>query len=74
MSIVISIRISRKLKEEAEKLGLKISEFLKRALEEEVEKRKRELLRRKLEEISSSLDKISIEDFVKHVREDREAR
>jgi len=36
MSIVISVRVPRKLKEDAEKLGLNISEVLRGALAEEV--------------------------------------
>lgn len=74
MSVVVSVRISKKLKEEAERLGIKMSEFLKKALENEVERHRLEELSRKLNEVSVVLEKIDIERFVRHVREDRDTR
>ena len=70
--VTISIKVRRELKEEAERLGIKVSEVLKRALEEEIKKRKLEMLERELEKLSEALDRIDVERFVKHIREDRE--
>ena len=55
----------------AKRLGINISEFLRRKLEE-VERREVKLITRKLSELSDVLDAIDIERLVRHVREDRE--
>ena len=69
--VTISVKVRRELKEEAERLGIKVSEVLRRALEE-VKKRKLEMLERELEKLSEALNRIDIERFVKLIREDRE--
>jgi LytS/YehU family sensor histidine kinase len=58
--------------ERAKRLGINISEFLRRRLKEEVEKREVELITRRLSELNNVLDAIDIERLVRHVREDRE--
>jgi LytS/YehU family sensor histidine kinase len=55
----------------AKRLGINISEFLRRKLEE-VERREVKLITRRLSELSDVLDAIDIERLVRHVREDRE--
>lgn len=72
--VTVSAKVRRELKEEAERLGVNISDVLRKALEEEVKKRRLEELRKKLNEISSVLDKIDIERIVSSIREDRENR
>lgn len=72
--ITASTKIRRELKEEAEKLGINISQFLRKALEEEVRKRRLERLRKRLEEINDILEKIDIEEVIEDIREDRENR
>jgi len=72
--ITVSTKVRRELKEEAERLGVRISEVLRRALEEEVRRRKLEELEKKLGEISEALDRIDIDREVKSIREDREGR
>ena len=72
--ITVSTKIRKELKDEAEKLGVKISEVLRRALEEEVKRRKLEVLKGRLEEIGNILDKIDIDSIVGSIREDRESR
>jgi len=70
--VTVSVRIPRQLKEEAERLGIKISPVLRRALEEEVRRRKIEALRMELEDIRDVLEKLDVERIVRHIREDRE--
>jgi len=53
---------------------VKVSEVLRRALEDEVKRRKLEELEKKLDEVSEALDRIDIERVVKNIREDREGR
>jgi antitoxin CcdA len=72
--VTVSTKVRRRLKEEAERLGVKISEVLRRALEEEVRRRKLEELEEKLSEVGEALDKIDIDRVVKSIREDREGR
>ena len=60
--------------DEAESLGVEISEVLRRALEEEVRRRKLEELEKKLSEVGEALDKVDIKRVVKGIREDREGR
>ena len=72
--VTVSTKVRRRLKEEAERLGVKISEVLRRALEEEVRRRKLEELEEKLSEVGEALDRIDIDRVVKSIREDRESR
>jgi len=66
--VTVSTKVRRELKEEAERLGVRISEVLRRALEEEVRRRKLE------EKLGEALDRIDIDRVVKSIREDREGR
>ena len=72
--ITVSTKVRRELKEEAERLGVRISEVLRRALEDEVKRRKLEELEEKLGEVGEALDRIDIDRVVKSIREDRESR
>ena len=72
--VTVSTKVRKELKEEAERLGIKISEVLRRALEEEVQRRKLRELEERLEEISDVLDRIQVDRITKSIREDREAR
>ena len=72
--VTVSTKVRRKLKEEAEKLGINISEVLRRALEDEVKKRRIEVLKKELIEIDSILEKIDIDRIVRSIREYREER
>jgi len=72
--VTVSAKVPRELREEAEKLGIRVSEFLRRALEEEVRRRKIEVLKEELNSISTILDKIDVDRVVRHIREDREVR
>ncbi len=72
--VTVSAKVRRELREEAERLGVNISEVIRRALEEEVRRRKIELLRRKLEEVGDVLDEIDVARIVEAVREQREER
>jgi len=61
------------LKEEAEKLGINISEVLRKALEE-VKKRKLEMFKDRLKELSNTLEKIDIGRIIESIRKDGEGR
>ncbi len=54
-------------------MGIRISEVLRKVVEE-IGRRRIEMLRRELEKVGSALERIDVERFVKHVREDRECK
>lgn len=68
--VVLSVRIRRELKEEAERLGINVRDVIEKALEEEIRRARLERFRRLVEEALKIMD-ISIEDWVKAVRESR---
>lgn len=70
---VLSVRVRRELKEEAEQLGIDLRKVIEKALQEEILRRKRERLRELLERALSNMD-ISEEEWVRAVRESREER
>ncbi|RLG52780.1 MAG: hypothetical protein DRO00_05085 [Thermoproteota archaeon] len=70
----MSAKISEDLKRKIDELGISPSEVIRRALEEEVRRRTRELLKERLEEVSSILSKVGKEEWVKSIRETREER
>ncbi|MEM0308978.1 MAG: type II toxin-antitoxin system CcdA family antitoxin [Thermofilaceae archaeon] len=72
--VTVSTKVRRELKEEAEKLGINVSMVLRKALEEEVRKRRQQKLLEKLEAFRDVLDRIEVEELVRLVREDRERR
>jgi len=72
--ITVSTKVKKDLKEEAEKLGINISEVLRKALEEGVKKRKLEMPRDRLKELSNTLEKIDIDRIIESIREDREGK
>ena len=72
--VTVSTKVRKDVVERAKRLGINISEFLRRKLEEEVENRELELLKKKLEEIRDVLEALDIERVVKHIREGREQR
>ena len=72
--ITISAKISKELKRKIDELGISPSEVIRRALEEEVRRRTRELLKERLKEVSSILSKVEREEWIKAIREAREER
>ena len=73
-SVNITVRIPRRLKEELKKYGIKVSEVVRRALEEEVEKKKIEELRNIAEELGNFFSKIREEEIVSSIKEARRSR
>jgi len=71
--VVLSVRVRRELKEEAEELGIDIRGVVEKALREEVLKVKRERFKRLLEKALKSMD-VSVEEWVEAVKESRRER
>ncbi len=72
--VTVSTKIPKSLKEKMVKLKIKPSKLLRRAIEEEVKRREIEELKDQITKLKPILDKISIEDVVKGIREDRDSR
>jgi len=72
-TVVLSVRIGRELKEEVERLGIDVRSVVERALREEVLKKRRERFRKILEKALKDMD-ISVEEWVRVVRESRRGR
>ncbi len=70
----VSVKVPVELKERAAKLGVKTAEVLRRALEEEVKRKEIEEINAELGRLKPVLDRISTEEVVAMIREDREKR
>jgi post-segregation antitoxin (ccd killing protein) len=69
-SVVLSVRVRRELKEEAERLGINIREVVERALEKEIRRVKMERLKTVIGEALKGMD-VGVEEWVEAVRESR---
>jgi antitoxin CcdA len=72
--VTISTKISKQLKEKIQKFKIKPSKILRKALEDEVKKREVEELKEEINKLKPILEKISTEEIVKGIREDRDSR
>jgi len=67
---VLSIRVRKELKEEAERLGINLKEVIERALEAEIERARMERAKNLIDEALRSMD-LKEEEWVKVVKESR---
>ncbi|MCD6444708.1 type II toxin-antitoxin system CcdA family antitoxin [Candidatus Bathyarchaeota archaeon] len=74
MSAVVSVRVKRELKEEAERLGIDLRRLVEKTLEEEVERRKRARFEEAIDTIVQGMNAVSEEEFVRVVKEWRRKR
>ncbi len=72
-STVLSVRIRRELKEEAERLGIDIRAVIEKALEKEIERVRMERLSKLIDEAMKSM-KVGIDEWVKLIKESRTER
>jgi hypothetical protein len=72
--VTVSTKIPKPLKEKMIKLKIKPSKLLRKAIEDEVKRKEMEELKDQINKLKPILDKISIEDIVKSIREDRDNR
>lgn len=73
MQEVVSAKIPKELRERARKYGINISSLVRSALEAEVARIEEKELRKRLDELSSSLrNRLSMKDVVRAVRETRD--
>ena len=75
MSVVVSAKVPKELRERARRYGISISKLVRRTLEAEVAKAEEEKLRTALDEVSHKLKRrVTKEDLVRATRESREGR
>ena len=72
--MTVSTKIPKQLKEKIQKFKIKPSKILRKALEDEVKKREVAELKEEIARLKPVLEKVSMEDIVKSIREDRESR
>ena len=72
--VTVSTKIPKQLKEKMRTLKIKPSRILRKAIEDEIKRKEAEQLRVEIDKLKPILEKVSIEDIVKSVREDRDSR
>jgi len=72
--VTLSVKVSPELKEKLKVLGIKPSKLLRKAIEEEIRKKEVERIKEEIERLRPVLTKISVEEIVMSIREDRESR
>jgi len=70
----VSVKIPQDLREKIRELGIKPSKILRKAIEDEVKRREAQRLKQDIEKLKPLLNKVSMEEIVKSIREDRENR
>jgi len=71
--VTVSTKVRKEVVEKARRLGVNVSEFLRKTLEEEVRRRELEHLGKKLNELDSILEKIDMTEIMSLIREDRDS-
>ncbi len=73
-SVTLSVRVPRKLKEELTWYRVEVSKVVRRALEEEIRRRRLEELRKVAAELGGFFSKIPDEKIIKSIKEARAQR
>jgi len=74
MDTVITVRVPKELKEKIAKYDIIVSEVARKALEEEVERKRLDEARKAADTLGKLFTKISEEEIVKSVKEARRLR
>lgn len=70
----VSVKVPSETKEKMKQLGIKPSELLRKAIEEEIRRKQVQRIKEELRGLKGALDKIPIETAIQSIREDRERR
>jgi antitoxin CcdA len=74
MSVTVTVRIPKELKEEAKRHGINISYVLRRALEEELRRRKMEEVEEAARRVGELFSRIPEEEIVNWIKKARKER
>ena len=72
--VTVSTKIPKQLKEKIQRFKIKPSKILRKALEDEVKRREIEELKQEINKLKPVLERASMDEIVKSIREDRESR
>jgi antitoxin CcdA len=72
--VTVSTKIPNELKDKMKRLGIKTSEVLRRAIEQEVRVKEVERIKEAILELKPVLNKVPMEEVVRSIRQDREQR
>ena len=68
----VSAKVSKKERDELKKLGLKPTEIIRRAVQEEIRRAKNKELMEKMRRIAPIVKKLNVDEIVSDIRKDRE--
>jgi len=74
MNTVITVRVPSEIKEKLRKYGVRVSDVVRKSLEEEIEKKRFEEAKRAADRLGEFFSKISEEEIIKSVKEARRLR
>jgi hypothetical protein len=74
MSVVLSVRVRKELKEKAERLGINIRDVVEKALEEAIKEKEREEINGIARKIKELMKDVSEEEWVEAIRGERNER
>jgi len=74
MNTVITVRVPSEIKEKLRKYGVRVSDVVRKSLEEEIEKKRLEEAKRAADRLGEFFSKISEEEIIKSVKEARRLR
>lgn len=74
MSVVLSVRVRKELKEKAEQLGINIRDVVEKALEEAIKEKEREEINDIARKIKELMKDVSEEEWVEAIRGERNER
>jgi len=70
----VSVKVPQTVKEKMKQLGIRPSELLRRAIEEEIKRKQVQNIKEEIRSIKATLDKIPMETITQSIREDRQHR
>jgi post-segregation antitoxin (ccd killing protein) len=71
--VTVSVKVPVELREKMRELGIQASSVLRKAIEEEVRRKEVERIKEAVKELKPLLNRLSMEDVVRSIREDRES-
>jgi len=68
----VSAKVSQRERDELKKLGLKPTEIIRRAVQEEIRRARNKELMEKMRRIAPVVKKLNVDEILSDIREDRE--
>jgi len=68
----VSAKVSQRERDELKKLGLKPTEIIRRAVQEEIRRAKNKELMKKMRRVAPIVKKLNVDEIVSDIRKDRQ--